>query len=102
MHCRHNSDTCLFYEAEKAEFRCEITGCTEEAIYEGWFRLRDCLGLPTGHLVLMQICSTHSTHPWLVANEKPKVVTDGSVGDAVEGSDQRERRGKAPHMRRQP
>ena len=81
MGCRYDSDTCPHYEVE-SKFRCEISGCKEEAVYEGWLRLRDCLGIPTGHLVLVQICSTHKTHPWLVANEKSqdlKVAIDKST-----------------------
>lgn len=70
MTCQHSSDTCPYYEPKAKEPKCEISDCKEEATYKAWLRLRDCLGVKTGHLVLVQICKRHKTHPWLVANEK--------------------------------
>ncbi len=50
---------------------CEIPGCSNEAVYEAWWRKRDpFLMTPTGHLIRIYICKAHETHPFLVANEK--------------------------------
>lgn len=62
---------------EPPKFVCEVvSGCTNEAVYEGWYRKRDpCLGTPTGHLIHIAICEAHKTHPWLCANEPKKEST---------------------------
>lgn len=51
------------------EDQCQVQGCPRLAYYEAWMRKRDPMGLPSGLLVLVQICKEHKTHPYLVANE---------------------------------
>lgn len=54
---------------EEPEDRCQVDGCPRLADYEAWMRRRDAMGLPSGLIVLVQICEEHKTHPYLIANE---------------------------------
>ena len=57
--------------------QCEITGCEETAVYEGWGRVHDpILGKPTGLMQLVHVCEEHKTHPQLVANEKKEPTNE--------------------------
>lgn len=39
--------------------KCEVDGCLEPAAWEGWCRVRDGFGLPTGLLQLCTVCAKH-------------------------------------------
>jgi Lar family restriction alleviation protein len=65
---------------EEPTIKCDVvTGCTNDAVYDGWYRRRDGRGLPSGHIIRVYICEEHKTHPWLCANEpRPNKRTDGA------------------------
>lgn len=40
--------------------RCEVEGCTANADYEGWYRVVDFSGNPTGLTQLREVCAEHA------------------------------------------
>jgi hypothetical protein len=41
------------------EDKCHVSGCKKEAIWEGWYRVKDFSGNPTGLRQLRQVCNEH-------------------------------------------
>lgn len=48
----------MFCERCRAEF-CEIEGCTNSAVWEGWHRQRDGMGFLTGLITRRRVCDAH-------------------------------------------
>jgi hypothetical protein len=44
-----------FYDGPK----CEITGCSNLAEYEGWWKVKDFAGNPTGLMQKRKVCEFH-------------------------------------------
>lgn len=51
------------------EDACDAGDCTNPAKYEGWVRVRDGFGIPTGLIQRRRLCSEHSYA--FIANEPP-------------------------------
>lgn len=50
------------HEFEPEELpRCEVMDCTNLAMYEGWYRVKDFAGLPTGVIQKRMVCETHKS-----------------------------------------
>jgi len=39
--------------------QCEVAGCDEPAEYEGWYKVTDPMGVPTGLIQLRRVCGDH-------------------------------------------
>jgi hypothetical protein len=46
----------------KSENKCNVMGCNNEAMWEGWYRCKDPLtGTPSGLSQLRQVCDEHKS-----------------------------------------
>ncbi len=52
--------------------RCEVPGCRKPAEYEGWVRVRDFTGTPTGVIQRRCVCEEHTN--LTIAKETGDVV----------------------------
>lgn len=62
--CDCGNCTCDKYEFLECEFR----NCTREAEYEGWYRVLDFAGQPTGLIQKMMVCKDCTKY--LIGNKK--------------------------------
>lgn len=53
---------------------CEFRGCQNEAEFEGWYRVLDFAGQPTGLIQKMRVC--HSCVKFLIGNSPTKHAPD--------------------------
>ena len=52
-------DTCERCGYSPVENTCEVTDCTSPAKYEGWIRVKDGFGIPTGLMQKRRVCEEH-------------------------------------------
>jgi len=63
----HECPRCGYIERDEDE--CEVAGCHLPAEYEGWYKLRDFAGIPTGLIQRRRVCSVHTS---LLMGQKPE------------------------------
>lgn len=63
--------------------KCDFRGCTNEAEFEGWYRVLDFAGQPTGVTQKMRVCN--SCVKFLIGNSPTKHAPD--VVDSAASSD---------------
>lgn len=58
------------------EIMCEVQNCTNEADYEGWYRVLDFLGTPTGLIQRRRVCRDHMSV--LIGAENKEQIIDAA------------------------
>jgi hypothetical protein len=56
------------YPDDPEIIRCEVSGCSEEAEYQGYWRVKDSFNIPTGLIQLRNVCNGHKS--LLIGSEK--------------------------------
>lgn len=54
---------------------CQIEGCTNPALFEGWLRVRDGFGIPTGLIQRHPVCAYHV---------KELIAAEGKTAEEIE------------------
>lgn len=60
------------YPDDPEVFMCEVDGCYNDAEYEGYWRVKDFAGIPTGLIQLRKVCPLHKS--LLIGAEKEKAT----------------------------
>lgn len=60
------------------EIPCEVPGCKEEAEWEGWYRVVDFTGNPTGLIQKRMVCELHKFYLIGYGKEETDELKTGS------------------------